>query len=145
VWQNQGTEAAGTACFYTEKAGKDPGSDVPYDGQIKVTRSMMFWMLIDLGKVTGTTDPINNDCLIWGATTNAAVAITGRITNETTNYSWSSQTIPLRAMAGVDGQVQPIMRYNRPYLLPNNVQMRVDINTAVTGNYIAFLTERVLA
>jgi hypothetical protein len=82
--------------------------------------------------------------LIWGATTNAAVAIIGRIFNETTNFAWSSQQIPLRAMAGVDGQVQPISRFHRPYLLPANVKLRCEINTAVNGNYIAFYAERIL-
>src|SRR5262245_52421798 len=142
-WINSGTEPSGTACFYSEKVGLDPNGHA-YDGDLRITRSYGFWLLIDLGATTATTDPVNSDTLIWGATTNCSNAITGRITNESSNYSWSSQNIPIRAMAGVDGQVQPVMRYHRPYLVPNNVKMRADINTAISGNYIAFLCERVL-
>jgi hypothetical protein len=142
-WINSAAEPAGTACFYTRKVGLDP-SGHPYDGAIRVSRSQAFWLLCDLSSVVSSTDPVNSDVLIWGAITNVGNAIEGRITNESSNYSWSSLNIPLRAMAGVDGQVQPIMRYHQPYLLPNNVKLRADINTAVSGNYIAFLCERIL-
>jgi hypothetical protein len=142
-WINTGTEPASTACFHAIKVGLDP-SRHPYDGQVEIRRSYGFWLLVDLGALIGTTDPVNNDVLIWGATTNAEPNILGRITNSSSNYSWSDANIPLRAMAGVDGQVQPIMRYHRPYLLPNNVKLRVDVSAAVTGNYIAFLCERIL-
>jgi hypothetical protein len=144
-WINTGTEAAGHACFYTEKAGNDPAGH-PYDQAIRVTKSYGFYLLLDLGSVTSTTQPVNSDVLIWGASTNVETsAIIGRIFNETTNYAWSSQQIPIRAMAGVDGQPEPIMRFHRPYLLPNNVQLRAEINTAVTGNYMVLLCERILA
>ncbi len=135
-WLNSGAEPAGRVCFYSELAGMD--------GQLKVEEARGFWLLCNLSAVNSTTDPLNNDLLIWGATTNAALTIIGRVFNETTNFAWSSQQIPLRAMAGVDGQVQPIMRYHRPYLLPANVKLRVEINTAVTGGYIAFLCEQIL-
>ena len=135
-WLNSGTEAAGRVCFYSELAGMD--------GQIKVKTAQGFWLLCNLGAVNSTTDTCNSDLLIWGATTNAANTIIGRIFNETTNFAWSSQQIPLRAMAGVDGQIQPISRFHRPYLLPANVKLRCEVNTAVTGNYIAFYCERIL-
>lgn len=135
-WINSGAETSGRVCFYSELAGTD--------GQIRVNEARTFMLMCNLNATSSTTDPINNDLLIWGATTNAALAIIGRIFNETTNYAWSSQQIPLRAMAGVDGQVQPIMRYHRPYLLPANVKLRAEINTAVAGNYIAFLCEQIL-
>lgn len=141
AWINSATEAAGRVCFYAEIVENERHVG---DGKILITKSQAFWLLCDLSQVTSVTAPVNSDVLIWGATTNAANVILGRITNETTNYSWSSQQIPMRAMAGVDGQVQPIMRYHRPYLLPANVQLRADVNTAVTGNYIAFLCERAL-
>jgi len=142
-WINAAAEPAGTACFHTRKVGLDPNGN-PYDGAIRVTRSQAFWLLCDLSATTSSTDPVNSDVLIWGASTNCANAIQGRITNESSNFSWSSLNIPIRAMAGVDGQVQPIMRYHNPYLLPNNVKLRADINTANTGQYIAFLCERIL-
>ena len=141
AWINSGAEPAGRVCFYSEIVGNERHVG---DGQILITKSQAFWLLCDLSQTQSVTAPVNSDLLIWGATTNCANSILGRITNETTNYSWSSQQIPIRAMAGVDGQVQPIMRYHRPYLLPANVQLRADINTAVTGNYIAFLAERAL-
>lgn len=136
-WLNSGTEAAGRICFYSELAGMD--------SQVSVKVTQGYWLLCSLAAVNSTTEAINDDLLIWGASTNAANAIIGRIFNETTNFAWSSQQIPLRAMAGVDGQVQPIMRWHRPYLLPANVKLRAEINTAVTGNYIAFWAERILA
>lgn len=142
AWINSGTEPAGRVDFYAEIVGNERHAG---DGQMLVTKSQAFWLLCDLSQVTSVTAPVNSDTLIWGATTNVSNAILGRITNETTNFSWSSQQIPIRAMAGVDGQVQPVVRYHRPYLLPANVQMRADINTAITGNYIAFLCERILA
>lgn len=141
-WLNSGAELSGRLCFYTEILGDDRRTG---DGLIRVTESYAFWLLCDLSKVSSTTAAVNSDMLIWGATTNAADAIIGRVTDETTNYSWSSEQIPIRAMAGVDGQVQPVMRYRQPYLLPANVQLRVDVNTAVAGNYMAFLCERILS
>lgn len=142
-WINAAAEPAGTACFHSRKVGLDPNGN-PYDGAIRITRSQAFWLLLDLSATTSSTDPVNSDVLIWGASTNCGDAIQGRITNESSNYSWSSLNIPIRAMAGVDGQVQPIMRYHNPYLLPNNVKLRADINTAVAGNYISLLCERIL-
>jgi hypothetical protein len=143
-WINSGAENAGRVCFYTEKTGNDP-SGRPYDQHIEVSNSYGFWLLLDLGQTTSTTDPVNSDVLIWGASTNVETsAIIGRIFNETTNYAWSSQQIPILAMAGQDGQPQPIMRFHRPYKLPNNVQLRAEINTAVTGNYMSLLCERIL-
>lgn len=142
-WINSAAEPAGTACFHTKKVGLDPNGN-PYDGAIRISRSQGFWLLLDLSKTTSSTDPVNSDVLIYGASTNCGNAIEGRITNESSNYSWSSLNIPLRSMAGVDGQVQPIMRFHYPYLLPNNVKLRADINTAVAGNYIALLCERIL-
>lgn len=141
-WINSGAEAAGRVCFYSEIVGNERHVG---DGKIRVTKSMAFWLMCDLSQTTAVTAPINSDLLIWGATTNTANAIIGRVFNETTNFAWSSQQIPIRAMAGVDGQVQPIARYHHPYLLPANVQMRTEVNTAVTGNYLAFLCERILA
>ena len=141
-WVNSNSEPARTACFYAEIVGNDRHVG---DQQIHVRRSQSFWLMFDLSSTTATTSPVNSDCLIWGAVTNAETsAITGRIFNESTNYAWSSQAIPLHAMAGVDGQVQPVMRYHRPYLVPANVKMRAEINTAVTGQYLAFLCERIL-
>lgn len=142
-WINTINEVAGRVCFYTEKQ-RDPRNPQGGDGRVRVTRSMFFNLFIDLGQTSGSTDPVNSDCLIWGASTNCANSIIGRIFNETTNYAWSSVQIPIRAMAGEAGQVQPIMRYPKPYLLPNNVKLRAEINTAVTGNYIQFLVERIL-
>jgi hypothetical protein len=136
-WLNSGTEAAGRVCFYSELAGMD--------GQLKVKHAQGFWLMCNLGAAVSTTDPSNDDILIWGATTNVPVTIIGRVFNETTNFAWSSQQIPLRAMAGVDGQVQPIMRWHRPYLLPANVKLRAEINTATTGGYLAFWCEKILA
>jgi len=115
------------------------------DSSIRVNRSIMFYLFLDLSKTTDTTLAINNDCLIWGATTNIETsAIVGRLTNETTNYSWSSQSIPIQAMAGQDGQPQPILRYAHPYLLPANVSLRSNLDAAAaTGSYIAFECERI--
>jgi hypothetical protein len=144
-WLNSGAEAAGTACYYAEKAGVDAESGQPYDGQVRVTRSMGFWLLLDLSGTSPSTQPVNNDILIWGATTNIETsAITGQVFNDSSNYAWSSVQIPIRAMAGVDGQVQPVMHYHNPYFLPANVKMRAQTNTAVTGGYVAFLCERIL-
>jgi len=141
-WINSNSEPARTACFYAEIIGNDKHVG---DRQIRVRRSQSFWLQFDLSRTTSTTSPVNSDVLIWGAVTNAETsAITGRIFNESTNYAWSSQAIPLHAMAGVDGQVQPVMRYHRPYLLPANVKMRAEINTAITGQYFTFLCERIL-
>lgn len=142
AWINSGTEPAGRVDFYAEIIGNERHVG---DGQILVTKSQAFFLQCDLSTTTSVTQPANSDVLIWGAVTNCGNAIIGRITNETTNFSWSSQQIPLRAMAGVDGQVQPRMLYHRPYLLPANVQLRADINTAISGNYITFLAERILA
>lgn len=142
-WINSGTEPAGRACFYTKKVGLDP-SGHPYDGAIKVTRSMFFDLLLDLSQTRSTTDPVNSDTLIWGASTNVADAIVGRITNQSSNYSWSSLDIPIRAMAGVDGQVEPIMYYHHPYLLPNNVKLQADTSVAVPGGFVCLRCERIL-
>lgn len=136
-WLNTGAEAAGRVCWYSELAGMDQ--------QVHVKAAMGYWLECDLSSVNATTNAINEDLLIWGATTNCAVTILGRIFNETTNFAWSAQQIPIRAMAGVDGQVQPIMRFHKPYLLPANVKLRAEINTANTGQYIDFLCERILA
>lgn len=141
-WINSGAEGAGRICFYSEIIGNERHVG---DGVIEVTKSQGFWLQCDLSQVTGITAPVNSDVLIWGASTNCANSIIGRIFNETTNYAWSSQQIPMRAMAGVDGQVQPIVRYHRPYLLQANVQLRAEVSAAVTGNYINFLAERILA
>jgi hypothetical protein len=142
-WINSAAEPVSTACFHTKKVGLDPNGN-PYDGAIRITRSQKFWLLCDLSATVSSTDPVNSDVLIYGASTNCSDAIQGRITNESSNFSWSSLNIPIRAMAGVDGQVQPWMLYHQPYLLPNNVKLRADINTAVAGAYIAFLCERIL-
>ncbi len=136
-WLNTGAEAAGRVCWYSELAGMD--------GQVAIKAAMGYWLECDLSAVNSTTNAINEDLLIWGATTNVPVTILGRIFNETTNFAWSAQQIPIRAMAGVDGQVQPIMRFHKPYLLPANVKLRVETNTAVPGGYIDFWTERILA
>lgn len=138
---NSNSEPARTACLYAEIIGNDRHVG---DGRIRVTRSQSFWLRFDLSAVRASTSPVNSDLLIWGATTNAPVTTLGTITNQSTNFSWSSQAIPLRAMAGVDGQVQNVMRYHRPYLLPANVKMRCDINTAGAGVYLDFLCERIL-
>jgi hypothetical protein len=148
-WINTAAEAAGTVCIYSEKT---PMLDMrgtelsPGDKQIIVSNSQMYQLRLDLSKTESTTDPVNNDLLIWGASTNIETSATiGRIFNETTNYAWSSQQIPIRAMAGVDGQVQPIMRYHKPYLLPANVKLRGEINAAVPGGYMQFICERLLS
>lgn len=138
---NSNSEPARTACFYAEIIGNDRHMG---DGLIAVKRSQSFWLNLDLSKTTATTSPTNTDVLIWGAITNAPVTTIGQIFNESTNFAWSSQQIPIRAMAGVAGQVQKIMRYRRPYLLPANVKMRASINTAVAGQYMTFICEKIL-
>jgi len=140
-WVNANSEPAKTACFYAEIVGNERHTG---DGQIRVSRSQSFWLNFDLSATTATTAPVNSDILIWGAVTNAPVTTIGKISNESTNFAWSSQQIPLRAMAGVDGQPQQVMRYHRPYLVPANVKMRCEINTAVVGQYLTFICERIL-
>lgn len=142
-WVNTGTEPAGRANFYTKKVGLDP-SGHPYEGAIRVTRSMFFDLLLDLSQVRSTTDPVNSDILIWGASTNVPNSIIGRITNQSSNYSWSSLDIPIRSMCGVDGMPEPIMYYPYPYLLGNNIKLEADTSAAVSGGYICFRAERIL-
>lgn len=141
AWINSGAESAGRVDFYSEIVGNERHVG---DGRIRVTKSQAFFLLCDLSTVSSVTAPANSDILVWGCSTNCSNVILGRVTNETTNFSWSSQPVPIRAMAGVDGQVQPRMLFHHPYLLPANVQLRVDINTAVAGNYMTFLCERIL-
>lgn len=146
---NTFAEPAGTVCFYSEKQEmRDQAGhvisigDTPYT----VTKSQTYWLFMDLSKTPAVTDSVNNDVLIKGATCNVEnSAVIGRIFNETTNEAWSSEQIPLRAMAGVDGQVQPILRYGNPYLLPRSVRLRAEISATATNQYIAFLCERVYA
>ncbi len=138
---NSNSEPAKTACLYAEIIGNEKHVG---DGKITVKRSQSFWLNFDLAATTATTQPVNDDVLIWGAITNAPVTTIGKISNESTNFAWSSQNIPLRAMAGVDGQVQQIIRYHRPYLVPANVKMRCEINTAIAGQYFTFICERIL-
>lgn len=142
-WVNTGTEPAGRACFLTKKVGLDP-SGHPYQGAIKVTRSMFFDLLLDLSQIRSTTDPVNSDVLVWGGSTNVADSVIGRITNQSSNYSWSSLDIPMRAMFGVDGQVEPITYFPYPYLIPNNVKMQADTSVAVPGGFICLRCERIL-
>jgi len=142
-WLNQAVESAGAACFYSEIVG---GSYYAGDRQIEVNTAHPFRLQCDLSQPTTTTDPIAFDVLIWGATTNIETsAVRGRITNESTNYSWSAQNIPWHAMAGVGGQVQPVMRYHRPYLLPANVKLRTQTDTPIAGSYIAFDCEKIIS
>jgi len=147
-WNNVGAEPAGTATFHGIKVGEDANGN-PYDGRIMVTESMSFWLKLDLGTAGGqpSTAQINNDVLIWGATTNIETSTQTliQIFDDTSGYPWSNGQIAVQSFAGVDGQPQPLMRYTAPYLVPNNVKIRGNVSTPITGGYIAFYCEKILA
>lgn len=136
---NTGSETGGRVNFMGEIIGRDR--------DIRVSRSYWFRLLVDLGNASliGRTTQLDSDVLIWGASTNAAVTILGRIIDNATNYAWMSEQIPVRAFAGLSTAVQPVIRYHRPYLLRALSQLRVEFSSAVTGNYIEFICERLIS
>jgi hypothetical protein len=143
-WQNVGAEAAGSCVFFCTQE-PDPRRGVMGDGQITVRKSRGYRLDIDLGAtgLVSKTDPIHEDLLIWGAVTNCDDTITGQVFNDSSGFPWNITAVPFRALAGVDGQVDPTGIYPRPYYLPGNTQLRAQFNTAVTGNYLQFICERI--
>lgn len=148
-WINTAAESAGNAVFYSEKLAMydQQGNEIaPGDKQIIVSESQPYWLKLDLSTTNPVSDQAHNDLLIWAASTNIETsAITIRVFNEATNYAWMSQPVPVRGIAGIDGQVQPIFRFHQPYLLPANVRLRAETNTAVPGGYLNFICERILS
>lgn len=129
-------EATGRVVFL----GYRRGSEQP----IQVPQSTRYTAFIDISAaaLTAATSPIDDPLLIWGAITNAGVAILGQFTDERSNYSWSSVQLPIRAFAGVQTEVSQIAYYPRPYFLPARARIRCDYSAAVAGNYVAFICER---
>lgn len=149
-WKNVGGES-GTfnAIFYAKKvdmfdhAGNLIGVG---DQDVHVKLTQPFRLFMDLSVPKPATLPINQDILIYGATCNLETStFLIRVINESNSWAWSADQIPIRAIAGVDGAVQPILRYDRPYFLPANVRLRADTSAQVTGAYITFLCRRILA
>jgi len=149
-WKNNGGES-GTfnAVFYAKKTDQyDHAGNLitPGDQDITVKLTQPFRLFMDLSVPKPVTSIIDNDILIYGATCNLETStFLIRVINESNSWAWSSDQIPIRSIAGVDGSVQPILRFDRPYLLPANVRLRADTSAQVTGAYIAFTCRRILA
>lgn len=138
---NIGAEGAGRVVFMTH-AYQSPDQQI----RVIVKESMSYWLNIDLGAAAliGFTAPIDDALLVWGASTNVANDLLIQLTDERSNYAWSSDQVPARAFAGVDSEVQPIVMYPRPYYLPPRARFRANYSAAVAGNYFTFVCERLL-
>lgn len=136
-FRNDGAEASGRVAFLCDRVGTD--------GKLTIDQSADYYLLADLGGVTKAfTAQEEDDLLIWGASTDVtSLTNLAKITDESTGEPWSTDSLPLRAMCGLHGNPQPIMYYRKPYYLPANRRLRVDLGSAgSTGNYVAFRCER---
>lgn len=139
---NDGGEAAGRVVLFTDVVGSAM--------QIGIRRSQIFSLTLDLGLDAAvalnstSTSTIDEPLLIWGATTNATNDLLVQLSDERTNYAWSSEQLPVGAFAGLIGEVQPRLYYRKPYFLPGRVKLRVSYNNAgmETGKFITFFCER---
>jgi len=131
---NDGAEPAGMVVFIGERIGRER--------EIPVNCSTEFRLLMDL--VAPVTQPVDFDLLIWGAYTDASSGALIRVFNESDNYAWSSELLPVEAYAGRRDEVQPVVYYPRPYLLPRRVKLRADVSPGASGNLV-FVCERILS
>lgn len=130
---NDNGESAGNVVFIGERIGRER--------EIPVRCSTEFRLLMDLA--APVTQPVDYDVLIWGAYTDAPSNVSVRIFDESNNYAWSGELLPIGAFAGQRDETQPIVYYPRPYLLPRRVKLRADTSTGASG-YLVFLCERIL-
>jgi hypothetical protein len=144
---NDGTEAAGTVVFFTERPETD--------SFVFVQDAQHYVALLDLGLTNGATTQtvnpaslqIDHDLIVYGALSTVA-NITVRFQDSRTNVPWSRNRLPIGAFAGISNTTNPaaIMWYPTPYYLHRNSSISADILNAggESGGYIAFICERVL-
>lgn len=142
---NDGGEEAGTVVFFCSRP--DLKIDVP------VIATKEYRVVLDLGLdsddtttiQTAQTQQVDYDLIIRGASSTVdGVEIQFLDTRQ--NIQWSSERLPIGAFAGIDTEVNPIMRYAKPYYLPRNSTIKANyVNTGAEDNgFVTFICERIL-
>lgn len=138
---NVGAETGGNAVFLC-----DPVENQPVTADL--TGAAPYFLTVPLG-LTGdaaeirpvSTDGDNSPLIMWGCSTDLTSAMI-RVT-DAEREKWSSEYIPIWALAG-GSQLNPA-RWPRPYLLPANGSLQIEVkNTAAaeTGGYLSFLCSK---
>jgi len=139
-----GTEGAGQLIWVCER----PDSEIT----VSVAASREWYWEIDLGLSGGptstnraTSQPVNEDILIYGAISTSTGALI-RIVDNSTNNGWSDDKLPVGAFAGIDGQSEPIVWYPQPYYVKHNTSMIIEWQNSgsETGKFFTFICERIL-
>jgi len=95
-----------------------------------------YWLTIDwkytgAGQtvVTATNQQIGMDLLILGATYSGNLsANTFQVTDLTLNYQWSNNFFLPEFFFGIEGQINPVLKYPSPYFLPANGKLQIQTN-----------------
>lgn len=139
-----GTEVAGQVVWVCER----PDSEVT----VSVGASREWYWEFDLGLTGGptttgrvTTQPVNEDVLIYGALSTSQTSQI-RIIDNHTNIGWSDDKLPVGAFAGLTGQPSPVVWYPQPFFCPRNTSMIIEWLNAgsETGKFFTFICERII-
>lgn len=139
-----GTEAAGQVVWACERPDSEKS--------VTVVASYEYQWEVDLGLSGGasninraTTQPVDEDVLIYGAISTSTSSLI-RIVDNSTNNGWSDDKLPVGAFAGIVGEIQPIVWYPMPYYVPRNTAMIVEWQNlgSETGKFFTFICERIL-
>jgi hypothetical protein len=132
--------------------GVDPGNVVwmavrrGSEQALEVKLSAYYVLMLDISNaaLVAYTLPQDFPMLIKGMITNAPNSILVQFSDDRTNYSWSSEPLPVGAFAGHEDEVQPIVELPRPYFLPDRARIRCSYSAATSNNYIALICERLI-
>jgi len=145
AFTNDGAEQAGKVVFFCSRP--DLKIDVP------VVQTKEYRIVLDLGLDSGDTTTIQTaqsqqvdyDLLIYGASSTVS-GVDIQFLDTRQNIQWSAEKLPIGAFAGIDTEVQPIMRYAKPYYLPRNSTIKASyVNSGAEDNgFVTFVCQRIL-